>query len=190
MSDANGETWQRQSPAPLLDRSAADPLLTASPCVLRDGGTWRMWYVSGARWTSSAGGPRHYYHIRYAESDDGLTWRRDGRTAIDFKAADEYAIARPCVVKDRDGYRMWYSGDDGRGYRIGYAESADGIRWTRLDERAGIAPVASSWEEVQAYPWVVVTGDTEYLLYNGNDFGRAGVGLAVRSRSPVGPVER
>jgi hypothetical protein len=178
ISDADDETWQRQSQAPLLDRSSADPLLTASPCVLHDGGTWRMWYVSGARWEPAAGGPRHYYHIRYAESDDGLTWRRDGRTAIDFKNPGEYAIARPCVFKDRDGYRMWYS-YRGDAYRIGYAESPDGLVWTRLDDRAGILPASEGWDcEMIAYAHVFDCNGRRYMLYNGNGYGRTGFGLA------------
>jgi len=178
VSDADGETWQRHSPAPLLDRSAADPLLTASPCVLRDGGTWRMWYVSATRWEPAPGGPRHYYHIRYADSDDGLTWRREGRTAIDFKGADEYAIARPCVVKDGDLYRMWYS-YRGDAYRIGYAESRDGFTWTRLDDRAGISPASEGWEsEMIGYAHVFDCAGRRYMLYNGNGYGRTGFGLA------------
>jgi hypothetical protein len=178
VSDASGETWQRVSPAPLFDRSTADPLLTASPCVLHDGGVWRMWYVSAARWEPTPSGPRHHYHIRYAESDDGLTWRREGRIAIDFENAGDYAIARPCVVKDADGYRMWYS-HRGGAYRLGYATSRDGLTWVRQDDRAGIVPEATGWEsEMIAYAHVFDIAGRRYMLYNGNGYGRTGFGLA------------
>ena len=90
----------------------------------------------------------------YAESDDGVDWRRDGRVCIDL-VGTERNIARPSVVRDVDGYRMWYWYDAGEGYRIGYAESDDGLRWTRLDDRAGIAPSSSGWDSAaQAYPFV------------------------------------
>ena len=92
----------------------------------------------------------------------------------------ERNIARPCVVSDDGRYRMWYSYDSGCGYRIGYAESEDGLRWTRRDDRAGISPSATGWDsEAQAYPWVFSHDGTRFLLYNGNAFGRTGFGLAV-----------
>ena len=41
---------------------------------------------------STTGRAEHYrVHIRYAESDDGIAWRRDGHVCIDFASADEYA---------------------------------------------------------------------------------------------------
>ncbi len=52
-SDDGGLTFQRVSPAPLLDRNAVDPYLTASPWVIVENGTWRMWYVSGTEWTEA-----------------------------------------------------------------------------------------------------------------------------------------
>jgi len=178
VSDGGG-AFRRVSPAPILDRSAVDPYLTASPWVLVENGTWRMWYVSGVKWTIENGRPRHYYHIRYAESDDGVSWRRDGRVCIDFASGDEYAFGRPCVVKDGRCYRMWYS-YRGEHYRIGYAESADGLVWDRRDDRAGIEPSVLGWDaEMIEYPVVFDAGGRRYMLYNGNGYGRTGIGLAV-----------
>ena len=31
-----------------------------------------MWYVSGTGWEMKEGQPRHRYHIKYAESSDGI----------------------------------------------------------------------------------------------------------------------
>jgi hypothetical protein len=60
----DGGPFERVSLAPLLERSAIDPFLTASPCVLLGHGRWRMWYVSATEWRNTSAGPRHYYHIR------------------------------------------------------------------------------------------------------------------------------
>lgn len=176
----DGGAYRKVSVGPVLDRNDIDPYLTASPWVLVDGGTWRMWYVSGVRWTIESGAPKHYYHVRYAESPDGLHWRREGRVCIDFASASEYAIGRPCVIKDADGcYRMWYS-YRGAAYRIGYAESADGIAWVRRDEDAGIEPSVDGWDsEMIEYPAVFDAGGHRYMLYNGNGYGKTGLGLAV-----------
>jgi hypothetical protein len=173
-----GATFQRVSSAPVLERNDVDPYLTASPWILVEDGVWRMWYVSGTGWELTEDAPRHSYHIKYAESDDGIEWRREGRVCIDF-AGDEYAIARPCVVKDGTLYRMWYS-SRGDSYRIGYAESADGLDWTRQDGDAGIDVSPDGWDsEMIEYPCVFEYEGSWHMLYNGNGYGATGIGLAV-----------
>jgi hypothetical protein len=170
--------YQRVSKAPLFDRDGVDPFLTASPWVLIEGDVWRMWYVSGTCWVTKNGRATHRYHIRYAESPDGLQWQRRGVVCIDFKSEDEFAIARPCVIKDRDLYRMWYS-YRGNTYRIGYAESLDGISWRRRDDEAGIDVSADGWDaEMIEYPCIVDLGTRRLMLYNGDGYGRTGIGIA------------
>jgi len=182
VSEDGGATYRRLRKSPVLERSEIDPLLTASPWILIESGVWRMWYVSGVRWSIVDGRPRHHYHIRYAESRDGLHWDRTGVVCIDFKSDDEYAISRPCVVHDGNVYRMWYACRGDR-YRLGYAESADGVVWRRLDEEAGIDVSPSGWDsEMVEYPCVVDTGNRRMMLYNGNDYGRTGIGIAVTDR--------
>jgi hypothetical protein len=173
-----GGPFVRRSPAPLLDRSSADPFLTASPFVMVDEWRWRMWYVSATEWRAHASGPRHYYNIRYAESKNGLVWHREGKICLDYATPDDYAFARPWVVKERDGYRMWFAVRGDR-YRIGCAQSAEGTTWTRLEE-LGLAAGADEWEsEMVEYPCVFEWGGRRYMLYNGNDYGKTGVGLAL-----------
>jgi hypothetical protein len=67
-----------------------------------------------------------------------------------------------------------------RSYRIGYACSADLRRWTRDDARGGMDVSASGWDsEMICYPHVFRCDDAVYMLYNGNEFGRHGFGVAV-----------
>jgi hypothetical protein len=173
-------SFKRVSPAPVLDRDPSDPFMCSSPWVMIDDGTWRMWYVSNRGWIIDGGSaPRYAVHIRYAESTDGLSWARAGRVCIDFRDEAEYAIARPCVVRDGDLYRMWYS-HRGASYRIGYAESRDGLAWTRQDERCGIGVAEDGWDsEMVEYACVVDRGDERVMLYNGNGYGATGIGAAV-----------
>lgn len=174
----NGGPFERWSPAPLLERNAIDPFLTASPFVLIGHGRWRMWYVSATEWRHTDSGPRHYYHIKYAESADGFAWHRDGHVAVDYATDEEYAFARPWIVHDDDRYRMWFA-VRGERYHIGFAESSDGATWTRRDEM-GLTAGEDDWEsEMVAYPCVFEWHRRRYMLYNGNDYGRTGVGLAV-----------
>jgi hypothetical protein len=178
VSHDGGQTFRRVSSAPLLDRCDVDPYLTASPWVLVEQGRWRMWYVSGTGWTDAPEGPRHRYHIKYAESADGIRWERRGVACIDYASPDEYAFGRPCVICDGDCYRMWYS-FRGQRYRIGYAESADGIAWVRKDLEGGLSASGSGWDsEMTTYPVVIARDSQLLMLYNGNGYGRTGIGLA------------
>jgi hypothetical protein len=175
--------FERVSKAPILERDTVDPYLTASPWVLREAeGVWRMWYVSCTGWETVDEAPRHCYHLRYAESGDGVQWRREGRVAIDFEDEREYALGRPCVVRERAGYRMWLCAR-GESYRLAYAESADGMRWERNDTASALDTPSEVWDsEMEAYPAVFDWDGTRYLLYNGNGYGRSGVGYAVCGR--------
>ncbi len=181
ISEDGGATYTRLSPSPILERNEIDPYLTASPCVLVEDGRWRMWYVSGTGWELKNERPQHRYHIKYAESRDGIAWKREGVVCIDYVSDDEYAISRPCVLKDGDLYRMWFA-SRGRSYRICYAESNDGLTWTRKE--SGIDVSESGWDsEMIAYPFVFEREDTYYMLYNGNDYGKTGIGWAVLDRT-------
>ena len=99
ISEGNAR-FRRASRAPLLERTDVEPYLNASPFVRREAGRWRMWYVSGTGWQTQQEPSEPCYHIRYAESHDGIEWRRSS-IAIDY-ATGEHAFGRPWVVRDRD----------------------------------------------------------------------------------------
>ena len=182
-SSDGGATFRRTSALPLLAADLVDPHLTASPFVMFDDDRWRMWYVSGTGWRDDG---QPCYHIKYAESSDGVTWRRDGTVCIDYEDESEHAISRPSVIRDPDRYRMWFA-SRGSTYRVRYAESTDGLSWTRMDEPGGITPAASGWDSgMVAYPHVFDHGARRLMLYNGNDYGRTGIGLAETDRPAVG----
>jgi len=172
-----GESFQRVFRVPILDRTHEEPYtVNTAPCVLVEDGLWRMWYVSGVKWVHPDL-PR--YNIKYAESRDGVHWKRQGIVCIDFASPDENALARPCVRKEGGIYKMWFS-HKGKEYRIGYAESVDGINWERYDDKAGIDVSPSGWDsDMIEYSHVFEHEGKKYMLYNGNDYGRYGVGLAV-----------
>jgi len=174
-----GETFEKYGDGPIIDRSIYDACFVASPCVLIESGIWRMWYLSCIKWDVSANGAKHYYHIKYAESKDGIEWERKGIVCIDFKSNDEYAISRPCVLKEGSIYKMWYS-YRGESYRIGYAESKDGLQWERKDEEVGIDVSETGWDsEMICYPHVFKHDGAKYMMYNGNGYGKSGIGLAI-----------
>jgi predicted GH43/DUF377 family glycosyl hydrolase len=178
LSEDMGVSFRKISPAPIMARSEFDPCLVTSPCVIKDNNTWKMWYVSGLGWEEEAGSLISYYNVKYAESKDGIQWKRDGVTCIDLRQG-ERNIGRPCVIKESSVYKLWYSYNAAQGYRIGYAESPNGFEWTRKDNLVGIGLGPASWDsDALAYPWIFRHNEKRFMLYNGNDFGKDGFGLA------------
>ena len=173
--------FEKASRAPVLDRSHVDPFSLSYPWILREDGRWRRWYGSNLAWGSTEETMEHV--IKYAESKDGTHWERTGHVAIPLASPDnprEFAVARPCVLREGERYRMWYS-RRAPDYRIGYAESTDGLAWTRRDELAGLQPSPGSWDaKTVEYACVFDAAGERYMLYNGDDYGRAGFGLAIR----------
>jgi len=179
VSTNGGESFTRISRAPILERTDKEPLsLLAATCVLIEDGTWRMWYVSGIEWANK---DFVSYDIKYAESKNGIQWKRDGNACLGFNSPEEYALARPCVLMEDGIYKMWFGKRQGQEtYRIGYAESKDGHSWERKDHIAGLDVSESGWDsEMVEYPYVFNHKGKKYLLYNGNGYGRNGFGYAV-----------
>jgi hypothetical protein len=177
-SEKGADRYTRVSRAPILPRTDLEPCGTGSCCCLIENGVWRLWYTSFIRWSDRPDEFQHYYLIRYAESNDGVSWKRSGHVCIDFKNSGEYAICRPSVIKDETGYHMWFA-YRGERYRIGYAHSPDGIRWERRDDLVGIGVSQNGWDsEALCYPHVFHYEDDLYMLYCGNEYGKAGLGIA------------
>lgn len=178
IGDSESLEFKKRSEAPVLDRNATDPYSLSYPWITREDGIWKMWYGSNLRWGTAASDMAHV--IKYASSQDGVYWERPGTVAVDLKSPGEYALCRPCVLREGGLYRMWYSYRGQAAYRIGYAESSDGLRWTRKDEEAGIGPSEGGWDGAMVeYPYVFDHRGRRYMLYNGDGYGKTGFGLAV-----------
>jgi predicted GH43/DUF377 family glycosyl hydrolase len=168
--------YVRHSLAPLLDRCDVDPYSISYPFVLYDEGIYKMWYGSNLSWGAKQEEMAHL--LKYAESKDGINWKREGRIALNFKNESEYAMSRPFVIKENGIYKMWYS-YRGAAYRIGYAESSDALNWVRKDEEVGIDVSVEGWDsETIEYPFIFDHKGERYMLYNGNAYGKTGFGLA------------
>lgn len=187
VSEDGGRSYHRMFDGPVMDRTAEEPYFCATTCIRIENGVWRNWYLSCTGWAMIEGRMEPRYHLKYAESHDGIHWRREGRVAIDYASPAEGGIVRASVRKDGEFYRMWYSyrshadyrSARANSYRIGYAESGDGLVWMRLDDQAGIELSDEGWDSFMlAYPEVVDVAGHRYMFYNGNGFGQSGLGYA------------
>jgi predicted GH43/DUF377 family glycosyl hydrolase len=181
ISDDGGNSFARFSKVPVIDRTDQELLHRTSAFVMRDLDVFKMWYVAGSEWVDVSGKALPRYNLRYLESPDGKTWPTEGRVSIDFQNTDEHAFGRPWVIKEAGHYRMFYSiRTRSKGYRLGYAVSADGIVWQRKDSVIGLDVSSEGWDsQMVAYSSIVQHKDQVYLFYNGNNCGETGFGYAV-----------
>ena len=181
-----GISFNKFSKGPISDRSIEEPFFNTAPCVLKEGDEWKMWFISCTGWKVINDWPEPLYNIKYATSADGISWKKNGVTCVDY---DEFthALGRPCVYKDGDQYCMIYSyrgsvgyrTDPATSYRLGLATSVDGVNWIRKDSEVGIKFSEKGWDSMMMeYSTTYEIRGRRFLLYNGNGFGKAGFGYA------------
>lgn len=178
ISEDGGKTFKRQSAAPIIDRTNAEPYtILVISCILIENGRWRMWYDSADEWTSN---DLPKYNIKYAESTDGIRWQRAGLVSVDYMYPGESRVSRASIVKEDGIYKMWYCYAIGSGgYKMGYAESEDGFKFVRMDDKVGIDVSEKGWDsEMICYPYVFQHEGKKIMLYCGNGYGKTGFGYA------------
>lgn len=190
ISHDDGLSFQRQGDGPVLAASLQEPCLVGDAFVKVICGVFHMWYIFGTGWKryDAKSAPDRIYKIGHATSPDGVNWEKEEARQIisDALGADE-CQALPTVISI-DGvhhmffcYRQSYNFRtvNGRGYRIGHAWSADLLTWTRDDEQPLLDMTPGDWDsDMLCYPHAFSCDDKVYLLYNGNEFGRHGFGIA------------
>ncbi len=154
----DGVTFTRHSDDPVFSfgddiHSVVTAAVLKNPdgSVHREGGKLRMYFAA----VDFPGGT--YKHDLYeTTSTDGITWAKP--TLV---MANAYA---PCVMKEGDKYRMWYTCIDKHPWHTKYAESADGTKWT-IREKPCIV-MDQKWEvKDQVYPMVVKAAGVYLMLY-------------------------
>lgn len=176
-----GESFVRVKRTAILERSDPEPLFRGGPFVLLESGRYRMWYVAGGGWEDIQGKAMPVYDLRYLESEDGVGWPDRGEVVLELSEQDEHGFGRPYVIRQDNRYKMFYSIRKRSlgSYRMGYAESEDGIHWTRKDDQLGLDPSSQGWDsEAVEYAAITKIGSKTLMFYNGNDFGATGFGVA------------
>jgi len=176
----DGLTFTRLSNSPIIERDVINTISNAAPFVINDDGIYKMWFWMGKEWTKLNKKDYIKAEIFYATSNDGINWSKSNKGCIQLNENFEFSVGRPCVLKENGIYKMWYSiRYIDKLYRIGYAESFDGINWTRNDADVGIDISESGWDsEMVCYPGVIKVKDKTFMFYNGNNNGESGFGFA------------
>lgn len=190
ISHDNGLTFQRIGDGPVLAASLHEPYLVGDGFVKVINGIFHMWYIFGTGWKkfSPESMPDRTYKIGHATSKDGIEWtKEEARSIIPDRIGADESQALPTVISIGQRHHMFFCYREsfdfrqtkGRGYRIGHAWSDDLLNWTRDDKTPQLEGSPGEWDsDMQCYPHVFECDGKVFLLYNGNEFGRYGFGLA------------
>ena len=188
ISNDNGQTFNKFSDGPIITSNSHDHYFVGTPFVMKINDKWFCWYYSCTGWFNINSRLEPKYLIKYATSSDGIHWDTNSDICIDFDIKGEGGLCSPSIVNENGTYKMWFSKrsiSDYResadnSYRIGYAESKNGIVWDRKDCESGISISKEGWDsQMICYASILEYGNKKYMFYCGNNFGQSGIGLAV-----------
>jgi hypothetical protein len=194
ISSDDGLTFQRIGEGPVLAASLHEPYLVGDGFVKFIKNKFHMWYIFGTDWKlfPDESIPDRTYKIAHAVSNDGIKWvKEEAQQIIDDSLGKDESQALPSVIEMDGRYHMFFCyrqsfdfrTNKDRSYRIGHAYSDDVINWKRDDNNPLIDVTPGAWDsDMLCYPHAFECEGEVYLLYNGNEFGRYGFGLAVLKR--------
>ena len=175
-------TRVRREPVMVPERDY-EKLSVMNPYVRWDArrNVWRMWYAAGETYEPNV--------LCYAESKDGLSWRKWEKNPMfghgEGLVWDRDRVGACEVHPLPDGrFAMFYIGySDIDTARIGCAVSDDGLtNWRRLNQNPIVAPDLGTWNSSACYKPSVVRDERNnrwLLWYNGRNGRPEYVGCAI-----------
>jgi len=179
---SDGIHWEKQGEGPVLKTSDVDyaqVAASASSLLVEDDGTWVLYFHVWQTRSASLGSG---FIGRATASQPQGPWTVEAEPVLRMSknedAWDGGQVSQANVHKTENGYLMYYTGADKKGYmRIGLATSANGIDWDKHDDPAStealyansdplLAPKSGSWESNGIYQSRVVnTPDGWIMIY-------------------------
>ncbi|MEK7165273.1 MAG: C39 family peptidase [Patescibacteria group bacterium] len=146
------------------------------PFLQFDGNNYTLWYGGhdGTRWAMGS-----------AYSVDGVNWIKNlSNPFLSFIPSDpqEQHVHTPTVIKEGTLLKIWYtsSPDDVSNFKIEFAESLDGVSFTRHSTPV-IIPTQAWESQGVANPSVLKVGNTYHIWYSGLNGGSWKIGHATSS---------
>lgn len=187
MTSEDGYKWNLVQDEPVFTSNElpfANPAMLVTSAFVMEDGTWVFIFstFTNSRTQSVIG--------RATASSPLGPWTVDPEPILlpgGEGAWDENNVRWPNVVETKDGYVMFYSGQDSNNiFRIGRATSPDGVTWTKYDDPATTEdlyaesdPVLSSsgkWDVRNVdRPIVQLTPDGYVMIYAGSIIARRGL---------------
>jgi len=165
--------FKRYFKSPILERNSHDYLFNTAPFVIKHKNKYLMYYSSTLKWINEN---LPSYNIKICESKNLINWKREGKVCINLKKK-ETALGRSNLIFHKKKFMMWYS-YKGKNYKIGYAESKDGKKWVRKDNKILFINKKKFHFEMMEFSFVFKHKNELYMLFNANNYGEKGIYLS------------
>lgn len=179
--------FERIGGVPFLDRNYLELCLRSAPFALPiSKEKFKIWYTSSSTTWKECKNKTYWdsyplYDIGYIKSDD---LDKHGPSGVGYccslRRDNELGVSRPWVIYENGIYKMWFSSrSEEVPYKLGYAESEDGVHWYRFDDsEIGIYSGDRYDDEMICFGAVIDIRKERYMFYNGNSHGKDGILLA------------
>lgn len=154
-SSTDGVNWIDNSNNPIIDESLINENVT-EPTLSFDSGAYKMWYVSVNKQNNQS-------KIKYRTSIDGINWSIPITVLIRAQAWENNYLAHPEIITVNNEYKLFYTGDSGGAWRIGYATSTNGINWNKYQNNPIFIPSLSEVPTVGGSS--ILYGSGKYIMY-------------------------
>lgn len=159
-----GVKWKLFENNPVLKPDLTYEKHISENSVIRDNDLFKIWFtvqlITGN------------YVIKYAISNDGKEWFRQNVYGLDVhKWEDNNNIYAPTVIKiNENKYIMLYNAKQNNIWKIGYADSIDGITWYKT--AYPVIEPTENWEKpATGRPWMIYYKNNNLLevFYHSSD---------------------
>lgn len=187
VSHDHGKSFHKISNASILPPIHEECYNRCAPYVTKEenGDSYRVFYLGDVnnQWLTDENGKLvPFYTLKTFSTSKLFQYDfKKGDVVMPFLSQDECGITLPNIWKDDGMYKMIYSIRNIKsGYKLGYAESEDGIHFCRDDGRLNfVRQQNSEWDnEMMCFAQLLKTSDKTYLFYSGNHYGMGGIGFA------------
>lgn len=183
VSDNMGEGFTRLSKVPILERSDFEPCLRCNPYIVKKEKGYNLYYMgdSSPNWCKVNNKKVPIYEIKVLQSTDFAKWGVENQKVLSFQTDDEHGFNIGDIWYENGKYKMLYSiRKKSCGYRLGYAESDNGIDFKRKDSEAGMDVSKTGFDsDMICFPTRIAIKDKVILFYSGNHYGLDGIGYAI-----------
>lgn len=190
---ADGRTFVKSRGNPIFDFGDGEhSVLTATMLrntdgsVRREQGRLRMWF-SSTHFAEGTG--THTLHE--STSADGVSWNKPSAVQLE-------GIYAPTILRERDGYHMWFCDVSRDPWVVSHAASKDGKDWKVTDR--GVLKIDQKWERTRLFYPTVLKANGVYLMWYGSYWAsqknKTALGFAVSidgihwRKHPANPVFR
>lgn len=180
ISNDNGDTFNRVSKTPIMDRTDEGIYGRCIHSVLKIDGLFHIYYSTIYDWQKINNIYYPKYFIKHCISHDGISMPKEGKTLIQCNE-QEYRIGRPKVSLYNQQIEMMYTSDTyNKEYLSGYAIGADFTNFKRYDQELSWLnkPHSAFDSSMSCYPVKIQVKNKCYIFYCGNGMGYDGFGYA------------